>query len=74
MDIEVGDIIEDKYGSIRIMAIIEGYVMARRPRCYPFLKPVKKFLEPEYWHPTKTSQNNATRMHIKANGGVLQLN
>lgn len=50
MDIKVGDIIEDKNGSIRIMAIIERYVMMRHPRAYPFIKPLKELHGPQYRH------------------------
>lgn len=48
MDLKVDDIIEDKNGTIRIMAIIEGYVMMRHLHCYPFIKPLEELIEPKY--------------------------
>ena len=45
----VGDKIYDEYGEARIMAIAEGYAMARRPRAMPFvivLKDIGKKWQP----------------------------
>lgn len=39
---KVGDKVFWKGGEVRIMAIAEGYVMARRKGCYPFLEPVSE--------------------------------
>ena len=33
----------DKFGDVRVMAFVEGYVVARRPRCAPFVKSMADF-------------------------------
>lgn len=33
----------DSHSNIRIMTITEGYIMARRPRCAPFVRSVADF-------------------------------
>jgi len=39
---KVGDIFLWKGDQARIMAIAEGYIMARKKGCYPFLEPIKE--------------------------------
>ena len=59
--VKVGDKIYDEYGEARIMAVAEGYVMARRPRCMPFivaLKDIGKNL-----HPPHNQKMHLTRLH-----------
>lgn len=34
----------DCRGNIRVMTVCEGYVMARRPRCAPFVRSIKTFM------------------------------
>ena len=36
---------EDQYGSMRLMAVVEGYVMARRKGCQPFVISIKEWNE-----------------------------
>ena len=33
----------DHFSEVRVMAIVEGYVMARRPRSAPFVKSLADF-------------------------------
>jgi len=33
----------DSRGSVRVMTVCENYVMARRPRCVPFVRHVNDF-------------------------------
>lgn len=35
----------NEYGTVRIMAVVEGYVMFRHPHCTPLVKSVKEFQE-----------------------------
>lgn len=34
----------DKWGDVRVMTVCEGYVLARRPHCTPFVKSIADFL------------------------------
>lgn len=34
----------DPFGNVRVMTVCEGYVMARRPHCAPFVKSIKTFM------------------------------
>lgn len=44
MSPETGQIWQDEYGGIfRVMAVADGYVMMRRPRCCPFIRGVTEF-------------------------------
>lgn len=44
-DLQEGMVIPDKiFGSIKIMAIRSGYIMARRKRAYPFCVSVGQFI------------------------------
>lgn len=36
---------EDRYGPLRLMAIAEGYVMARRKGCAPFVVSIDEWVE-----------------------------
>jgi hypothetical protein len=36
---------EDEYGPFRLMAVAEGYVMARRKGAMPFVVPVDEWVE-----------------------------
>ena len=40
---DVGSTWRDEHGSIRVMAVVEGYVVARRPRATPFLCTLREF-------------------------------
>lgn len=33
----------DPLGDVRVMTVVEGYVVARRPRCAPFIKSLADF-------------------------------
>lgn len=39
-----GDKYLDKHGIVVVMAYVDGYVVAKRPRCHPFVKTRKLFL------------------------------
>jgi hypothetical protein len=41
--IGVGQRWEDQYGAVRIMALVEGYIVMRRHGCAPFILDEKKF-------------------------------
>jgi len=36
---------EDRYGSFRLMAVVEGYVMARRKGSTPFVVTIEEWIE-----------------------------
>jgi hypothetical protein len=38
-----GEVYADHIGIVRVMTVADGYVMARRPRAYPFVRSVKDF-------------------------------
>lgn len=40
-DLVVGNWIADHIGSVRVMAVVEGYMMVRRPYCMPFVVSVR---------------------------------
>lgn len=44
MEIIKGDKYKDKHGAVTVMAYVDGYVMAKRARCMPFVKSRKEFL------------------------------
>lgn len=44
-EIKAGDTYKDKHGVIKVMAYVDGYVVARRPKCSPFVKSRKEFLK-----------------------------
>jgi hypothetical protein len=35
----------DKHGIVKVMGMVDGYVVARRPTCYPFIEFWKVFLQ-----------------------------
>lgn len=35
----------DEHGEVRICAVVEGYIVARRPGCMPFIESPAKFCE-----------------------------
>jgi hypothetical protein len=35
---QVGDLYRDSHGIVRIMSIVDGWAMMRRPRCIPFCR------------------------------------
>jgi hypothetical protein len=35
--IKIGDVKYDEHGKMTVMAVANGYIMARRPRCMPFV-------------------------------------
>lgn len=43
-DLKIGATLYDELGPIRIMTFADGYIMARRPRCMPFVIPVSTAL------------------------------
>jgi hypothetical protein len=43
-DLQVGYTFKDKYGTFRIMAIVDGYAMARRPNAIPFTITLKAII------------------------------
>lgn len=43
--VKEGEKYEDSRGTIKVMAVVDGYVMARRPRCTPFVRDVEGFLQ-----------------------------
>ena len=45
MDIAAGDRRYDESGPIVAMAVAKGYVMARRPKCVPFVLSVKAWFK-----------------------------
>lgn len=40
-----GDKYKDRHGIVTVMAYVDGYVMAKRNRCMPFVKSRKEFLK-----------------------------
>ena len=44
-EIREGDKFQDKYGLVKVMAFVDGHVMARRPRCMPFVMSASDFLK-----------------------------
>ena len=44
-----GQLWDDQHGTVRVMAVAEGYVMARRPHCMPFIVSVNDM---DTWTPT----------------------
>ena len=44
-EITKGDKYKDKHGNVIVMAYVDGYVMAKRPKCMPFVKSRKEFLK-----------------------------
>ena len=45
---------EDEYGSFRLMAVSEGYVMARRKGCTPVVMTIDEWVEIGRGHPQAT--------------------
>lgn len=43
VNLDVGQVWKDEMGEVRIMAVAEGYVMARRKGCAPFLENIVGF-------------------------------
>lgn len=41
---EKGDKFKDNISIVTVMAVVDGYVMVRRPRCIPFVEYEKDFL------------------------------
>lgn len=52
----VGDKWMDGHGVVRVMAIVEGYVLARRPRCMPFVLSQREFREKFVWIEQKSKR------------------
>ena len=44
-EIKKGDKYKDKHGALIVMAYVDGHVMAKRPKCMPFVKSRKEFLK-----------------------------
>ncbi len=42
-EITIGMTVRDEHGEVRIMAIVEGYVMVRRKCCVPFVLSIRQF-------------------------------
>jgi hypothetical protein len=42
-EVAKGQVWYDQHGTVRVMAVAEGYVMARRPRCSPFVDEIENF-------------------------------
>lgn len=43
-EIKRGDVYFDDIGCVAVMAFVDGYVVARRKGCIPFVKSKKEFL------------------------------
>lgn len=45
MDVQRGQVWKDEHGTIKVMAVVDNYVVARRPRYTPFVVYLKDFLK-----------------------------